>query len=224
MAVPVQPDSTALAALQDPDPDQRRPAGHAVQNPDPQVVTPQAAGQVQEVRASFSILFMVLVLAVFLLVARRRFFACSVSLRSTSLVLPHALLFFCPFQFIRFLSHAALLLFVLVVTFFVSHSFCFCCFALISFYRPLGVFPFGSFIFVFFGFFVIVFLRLCMPGFFFHFFCQFHLPLHSVPVLVSLLRFFYFWPLLLFMAFGISCFCSFGPSWAAHCRFVRARA
>ena len=37
----------------DPDPDPQAPAGQAVQNPDPQVITPQAAGQVQVVRASF---------------------------------------------------------------------------------------------------------------------------------------------------------------------------
>lgn len=44
--------------------------------------------------------------------------------------------------------------------------FCFGRFRLYLFYRPLGVFPFGSFIFGFFGFFVIVLLRLCTPGFF----------------------------------------------------------
>ena len=48
------------------------------------------------------ILFIALVLAVFLRVARRRFSACSVSLRSTLLVLPHSSLFFCPFQFVSF--------------------------------------------------------------------------------------------------------------------------
>ena len=43
----------SLAALQNPDSDPQAPAGQAVQNPDPQVATPQAAGQVQVVRASF---------------------------------------------------------------------------------------------------------------------------------------------------------------------------
>ena len=81
-----------------------------------------------------------LVLAVFLPVAHRRFFACSVSLRSTLLVLPHASLLFCPFQFIRFLFHAALLLFVLVVAFFVSRSFLFWPFSLFSPFSGLWVF------------------------------------------------------------------------------------
>ena len=53
MAVPVQPDPAALAALQNPDPDPQAPEGQAIQNPDQQVAAPQAAGQVQEVRASF---------------------------------------------------------------------------------------------------------------------------------------------------------------------------
>ena len=53
MAAPVQPDPATLAALKNPDPDPQAPAGQAVQNPDPQVAAPQAAGQVQEVRASF---------------------------------------------------------------------------------------------------------------------------------------------------------------------------
>ena len=53
MAVPVEPDPAALAALQNPDPDPQAPAGQAVQNPDLQVATPQPAGQVHEVRASF---------------------------------------------------------------------------------------------------------------------------------------------------------------------------
>ena len=53
MAVPVQPDPAALAALQNPVSDLQAPARQAVQNPDPQVAAPQAAGQVQEVRASF---------------------------------------------------------------------------------------------------------------------------------------------------------------------------
>ena len=123
-----------------------------------------------------------LVLAVFLLVARRRFFACSVSLRSTLLVLPHASLLFCPFRFIRFLLHAALLLFVLV-----SRSFLFWPF---SFLLSVSL--------------------------------SYHLPLRSAPVLFSLLRF-HFWPLLLFVAFGIARFCSFGPSWIAGCGFFRAR-
>ena len=91
-----------------------------------------------------------LVLAVFLLVARRRFFACSVSLRSTLLVLPHASLLFCPFQFIRFLLHAALLLFVLVVAFLFRVLFCFGRFRFYISFTGLWVFfPFGSFIFVF---------------------------------------------------------------------------
>ena len=53
MAVPVQPDPAALAALQNPDPDPQAPEGQAIQNPDQQVAAPQAVGQVQEVRASF---------------------------------------------------------------------------------------------------------------------------------------------------------------------------
>ena len=53
MAVPVQPDPAALAALQNLDLDPQAPAGQAFQNLDPQVAVPQAAGQVQEVRASF---------------------------------------------------------------------------------------------------------------------------------------------------------------------------
>ena len=56
MAVPVQPDPAALAALaalQSPDPDPQAPAGQAVQSRDPQVAAPQAAGQVQEVWVSF---------------------------------------------------------------------------------------------------------------------------------------------------------------------------
>ena len=53
MAAPVQPDPAALAALQNADPDLQAPAGQAVKNFDPQVAAPQAAGQVQEVRASF---------------------------------------------------------------------------------------------------------------------------------------------------------------------------
>ena len=98
--------------------------------------------------------------------ARRRFFACSVSLCSTLLVLPHALLLFCPLQFICFLLHAALFLFMLVVAFFVSRSFLFWPFLLLSPFTSLLVFFPGSFIFVFFGFFVIVLLHLCTPGFF----------------------------------------------------------
>ena len=53
MAVSVQPDPAALAALQNPDPDPQAPAEQAFQNPDPQVAVPQAAGQVPEVRALF---------------------------------------------------------------------------------------------------------------------------------------------------------------------------
>ena len=53
MAVPVQPDPAALAALQNLEPDLQAPARQAMQNPDPQVAAPQAAGQVQKVRASF---------------------------------------------------------------------------------------------------------------------------------------------------------------------------
>ena len=53
MAVPVQPDPAALAALQNLHLDPQAPAGKVIQNPDPQVAAPQADGQVQEVRASF---------------------------------------------------------------------------------------------------------------------------------------------------------------------------
>ena len=51
MAMPVQPDPAALAALQNPDPDPQAPEGQAIQNSDQQVAAPQAAGQVQEGRA-----------------------------------------------------------------------------------------------------------------------------------------------------------------------------
>ena len=133
IAVPVQPDPTALAALQNPNPDPQAPTGQAVQNPDPASFRSTSCWSSARGTGFVPILFIVLVLAVFLLVGRKRFFACFVFLRSTLLVLPHALLLFCSFQFIRFSLHAALLLFVLVI----------------SFYRPLGVFPFGSFFFVF---------------------------------------------------------------------------
>lgn len=89
---------------------------------------------------------------------------------------------FASFYFISFASCFASLLPVSVHSLFVARCFvtlrvgcrlfCFAfffvlaVFAFISFYRPLGVFPFGSFIFGFFGFFVIVLLRLCTPGFF----------------------------------------------------------
>ena len=89
---------------------------------------------------------LVLAAAVFLLVARRRFFACFVSLRSTLLVLPHASLLFCPFRFIRFLLHAAFLFFMLAVAFFASRSFLFWPFSLLSPFTGLWViFPLARF-------------------------------------------------------------------------------
>lgn len=173
-----------------------------------------------------SLLFIELVLAVFLLVARRRCYACSVSLRSSLFVLPHASLLFCPFQFIRFLSHAALLLFVLVVAFFVSCSFLFLPLSPLSLFTGLWVFfPLARL--------SSIFRFLCHSTFtplhawFFRFFCQFRYRIICLCVqcpFCSVSCVFHFWPLLLFVAFGISRFCPFGPSWAAHCRFVRARA
>ena len=102
------------------------------------------------------------VLAVFLLVAHRRCFACSVSLHSTSLVSPHAWLLFCPFQFICFLLHAALLLFVLVAAFFVSRSFLFWPFLLFSSLPAFGCSSLW-----------LVFLRFFGFAWFFRFFFQF---------------------------------------------------
>ena len=167
-----------------------------------------------------------LVLAVFLLVACRRFLACSVSLRSTLLVLPNASLLFCPFQFIRFLSYAALLLFVLVVAFFVSRSLLFLPFSPLSPFTGLWVF-----------FLWLVYLRFLfrflyygtftpLHTWIFRFFCQFRYRIicHCVQCpFCSVFCVCHFWPVLLFVAFGISRFCPFGPSWAARCRFVRAR-
>lgn len=77
------------------------------------------------------------------------------------------------FSFARFSSFAFCRTLLCLITLAVGcrlfcFAFFFVCtvFAFISFYRPLGVFPFGSFIFGFFGFFVIVLLRLCTPGLF----------------------------------------------------------
>ena len=76
------------------------------------------------------------------------FFACSISLLCTLLVLPHTSLLFCLFQFV----------FCLTMLYYSSRwlppflfrvFFVFTVFAFISFHRPLGVSPFGSFIFIF---------------------------------------------------------------------------
>ena len=100
--------------------------------------------------------------------------------------------------------------------------FCFAFF--ISFYQPLGVFPFGSFIFVF--------RFLCHSTFtpshpcICCFFCQFHYRVVCLCVQCPFCSFycvFHFWPLLLFLAFGISWFYLFGPWWATRCQFVCAR-
>ena len=133
-----------------------------------------------------------LVLAVFLLVACRRFLACSVSLRSTLLVLLNASLLFCPFQFIRFLSYAALLLFVLVVAFFVSRSLLFLPFSPLSPFTGLWVFfPLArlssfsfsvSLLWYFYASANLGFSFLLSVS------LSYHLPLRSVPVLFSLLR------------------------------------
>ena len=71
----------------------------------------------------------------------------------------HASLLFCPFRFIRFLLHATLLFFMLVVAFFVSRSFLFWPFLLLSPFTGLWVFfPLARF--------SSVLLRLRTPGFF----------------------------------------------------------
>ena len=65
-----------------------------------------------------------------------------------------------------------------------------------------------------------------LHAWFFRFFCQFRYRIIRLCVqcpFCSVSCVFHFWPLSLFVPFGISRFCSFGPSWAARCRFVRAR-
>ena len=124
--------------------------------------------------------------------------------------MPHASLLF------RFLLHATLLLFILVVAFFVS------CF----FFFVLAVFAFISFtgLWVFFPLarFSSFFRFLCHSTFtpshawFFRFFCQFRYRIIWLCVqcpYFSVSCVFHFGPLLLFVAFGIARFCSLGPSW-----------
>ena len=55
-----------------------------------------------------------------------------------------------------------------------------------------------------------------LHAWFSRFFCQFRYGIICLCVqcpFCSVSRVFHFWPLLLFMAFGIARFCSFGPSW-----------
>ena len=111
-----------------------------------------------------------LVLAVFLLVALRRFFACSVSLRSTLLVLPHASLLFCPFQFIRFFCTLLCYSSCWLSPFLFRVPFCFGRFRFSLLLLAFGCFSLWLVCLRFFSFFVIVLLRLCTPGFFVSFF------------------------------------------------------
>ena len=63
-----------------------------------------------------------------------------------------------------------------------------------------------------------------LHAWFFRFFCQFRdriICLCFQGPFCSFSCVFHFWPLLLFMALGISRFCPFEPSWAARYRFVR---
>lgn len=146
--------------------------------------------------------FCSVVLAVFLLVACRRFFfffACSISLHCTLLVLPHTSLLFCPFQFV----------FCLTMLYYSSRwlsPFLFRVFFLFLPFSPLSLFT-GLWVFFplahlssFFAFFVMVLLRLCTPGFFVSFVSfRYRIICLCVQCLFcSVSCVFHFWPLLLF--------------------------
>ena len=99
------------------------------------------------------------------------------------------------------------------MAFFVSCSALFWPFSLYLLLPAFGCFSLWLVFLRFFGF----CLYFCTPGFF-RFFCQFlyriiclcvQCPFYSASCI------FHFWPLLLFVAFGITRFCSFGPSWTA---------
>lgn len=153
--------------------------------------------------------FRSVVLAVFFLVACRHFFF---------RLFHFASLYFISFTSyftsllpvsVRFLSHHALLLFPLVVTFFVSCFFLFLPFSPLSLFTGLGVFFPLARLSSFFAFFVMVLLRLCTPGFFVSFgsFRYRIICLCVQCLFCSVSCVFHFWPLLLFVAFGISWFC-----------------
>ena len=113
----------------------------------------------------------------------------------------------------KFKGETTLLLLVLAVAFFVSRSFLFWPFSLLSSFTDLWVFfPLLRFS----GFGHSTFTPL--HAWFFRFLCQFRYRIICRCVqcpFCSVSCVFHFWPLLLFVAFGITRFCSFGPSWNA---------
>lgn len=145
--------------------------------------------------------FCSVVLAVFLLVACRRFFFFRLFHFASLYFISFAPYFtsLLPIS-VRFLSHHALLLFPLVVTFFVSCFFLFLPFSPLSLFTGLWVFFPLAHLSSFFAFFVMVLLRLCTPGFFVSFVSfRYRIICLCVQCLFcSVSCVFHFWPLLLF--------------------------